>query len=458
MTSPAAKGTTPPTEPLQTPSSAELLASLKQLFPREIDLSLDRIERLLTALNLPQADLPPVIHVAGTNGKGSVIAFIRAIFEAAGKRVHSFTSPHLIDFHERIQLAGEGGSQPISDDLLTDVLQRTAAANNGEAITYFEVITAAAFLAFNSQPADFALLETGLGGRLDATNVVKRPLLTIITPISIDHTSYLGSTLAEIAYEKAGILKPGVTCVVAPQDDEALGVIEARAEELGAPLLVAGREWDAHEQHGRLVYQTAGELLDLPMPRLPGRHQIDNAACALTAARVCLDGTATEHALHDGLLSATWPARLDRLGPGPLYEHVHPETEIWLDGGHNAAAAVALARTMAELEERVPRPLHLVCGMMASKDARAFFDAFQGLSQWAGTVPILENANAFSADDLAQEARAMLIPAEATGGIAEALATSRAIAGDQPVRILIAGSLYLAGHVLRQHAGAANAS
>ena len=456
MTStPAAKGSEPPSEPSQAPSSAELLADLKHLYPREIDLSLGRIERLLASLGHPEADLPPVIHVAGTNGKGSVIAFIRAIFEAAGKKVHSFTSPHLVEFHERIQLAGQNGAEPISDGELTDVLQRAAKANDGQPITYFEIITAAAFLAFTSRPADVTLLETGLGGRLDATNVIARPLLTVITPISIDHTAYLGSSLAEIAGEKAGIMKPDVTCVLAPQDDEALRVIEARADELGTPLLVAGREWDAHEQHGRLIYQTADELIDLPIPRLQGRHQIDNAGCAITAARACLGAEATQHALHEGLLSTTWPARLERLGPGRLYENVHPQTEIWLDGGHNAAAAIALARSMAELEERVPRPLHLICGMMASKDALAFFDAFQGLSQWAGTVPIEGNANAFSARDLAGQARTMLIPAEAAQSVPEALATSRAIAGDQPVRVLIAGSLYLAGHVLKLHSGVA---
>lgn len=458
MTYTTARGEKPPAKPSKAPNSAELLDGLNHLYPKKIDLSLGRIERLLASLGHPEESLPPVVHIAGTNGKGSVIAFIRAFFEAVGKKVHSFTSPHLVDFHERIQLAGDQGAGPISDGDLIDTLLRTIEANDGQPITYFEITTAAAFLAFTSRPADVTLLETGLGGRLDATNVVARPLLTAITPISVDHTAYLGSSLTEIAREKAGILKPDVTCIVAPQHDEVLAVIEARAEELAAPLLVAGRDWNAYEQHGRLIYQTAGELLDLPLPRLLGRHQIENAGCAIAAARACLGDEARPDVLQEGLNSATWPARLERLGPGPLYENVHPQTEIWLDGGHNPAAAVALARTMAELEERVPRPLHLVCGMMGNKNARAFFEAFQGLSQWVGTVPIPGRNNAFSARDLAGEARAMQIPAEATHSVPLALATSRAIAGEQPVRILITGSLYLAGHVLKLHTHSVPAS
>lgn len=428
--------------------SAGLLEHFRHLHPKTIDLSLGRIERLLAALGNPEAALAPVVHIAGTNGKGSVIAFLRATLEAAGKRVHVLTSPHLVRFHERIELGGPGGGRPIGEAALADALARADAANAGEPITFFEITTAAALLAFAETPADFVLLETGLGGRLDATNVVARPSLTVITPVSIDHTQYLGDTLGEIAAEKAGILKPGVPCVVAPQEDEALAAIEARALSLQAPLLVAGREWQAHELHGHLVYQTAGELLDLPMPRLRGRHQIDNAGCAIAAARHCLGAGATPEVLQAGLTGARWPARLERLGTGPLHQHVHPQTEIWLDAGHNPAAAVALARSMAELEERVPRPLHLVCGMMSTKDAHSFFEAFQDLCQWVGTVPIPDNANAYEPVALAGIARSVQIPAEPFDGIAQALATSRSIAGDEPVRVLIAGSLYLAGHVL----------
>lgn len=403
----------------------------------------------------PEAALAPVIHVAGTNGKGSVIAFLQAILEAAGKRVHTLTSPHLIRFHERIQLSAPEGAKPIDEGYLIDILGRAEAANAEEPITIFEITTAAAFLAFADTPADFVLLETGLGGRLDATNVIAKPLASLITQVSIDHTRHLGSSLAEIAYEKAGIIKRDVPCIVAPQEDEALAVIEERAESLSAPLFVSGREWQAYEQHGRLIFQTAQEFLDLPMPRLQGRHQIDNAGCAIAAARICLQHEMTQDALAIGLETARWPARLDRLTRGPLVEAVHPQTEIWLDGGHNPAAAIALARAMAELEERVPRPLHLICAMMSNKDADGFFEPFQGLCQWVGSVPIPDNANAFQPGALADIAGKLEIPAEPFGSLDQALAASNAIAGDEPVRVLIAGSLYLAGHVLEQQARAA---
>jgi len=431
------------------PSTA-LLQRMQGLHPKSIDLSLGRIERLLSALGSPEQQLPPVVHVAGTNGKGSVIAFLKAMLEAAGMRVHTLTSPHLVHFHERIGLAGDSGNAPISEGNLVDVLQRAMAANGKEPITYFEITTAAAFLAFAETPADFVLLETGLGGRLDATNVVERPRLTVITPVSIDHTRFLGKTIAAVAAEKAGIIKPDVACVVAPQRREALDQIEDRAADLGAPLLVAGREWDAYEQHGRLIYQTPHELLDLPLPKLIGRHQIDNAATAISAALEILPRRGIEAALAKGLSTAQWPARLDLLPAGSLHAHVHPETEIWLDGGHNPAAAEVLARTMAELEERVPRPLHLVCGMMANKDADAFFHAFQGLAQWAGTLSIPGERNCFDGATLADTARANGIEAQAASDLTEALGLSQA-AASEPVRILICGSLYLAGHVLDSH-------
>ena len=432
-------------------ASTELLESLAHLYPKEIDLSLSRVERLLAALGNPEAELPPVVHVAGTNGKGSVIAFLKAILEASGKRVHTLTSPHLVRFHERIHLAAAGGALPISEDKLIDVLARAGQANSEQPITYFEITTAAAMLAFVETPADVVLLETGLGGRLDATNVIARPRLTIITSISIDHTRYLGATIAEIAREKAGILKPGVKCVVAPQELDGLAVIEARAEELGAPLCAAARDWSAHEQHGRLVYQTASELLDLPLPRLAGRHQIDNAGSAITAAREILGAEETPYAMQAGLKNAIWRGRLERLGHGPLHEHVHPQTEIWLDGGHNPAAAVVLAQTMAEFEERAPRPLHLVCGMMANKDASAFLRAFQGLSEWVETLPVPGRSNTYSAEALANAARGAGLKAEPAATIAQALTRSRERAPDLPMRVLITGSLYLAGHVLEAH-------
>jgi dihydrofolate synthase/folylpolyglutamate synthase len=431
--------------------SATLLRRMQELHPKSIDLSLGRIERLLLALGSPDQQFPQVVHVAGTNGKGSVIAFLKAMLEAAGMRVNTLTSPHLVRFHERIGLAGDSGNAPISEEYLVDVLGRAMAAKGKEPITFFEITTAAAFLAFAETPADFVILETGLGGRLDATNVFDQPRLTIITPISIDHTRFLGDKITAIADEKAGIIKPGVTCVVAPQRHEALDRIEQRASDLGSPLLVAGHDWDAYEQHGRLVYQTPDELLDLPLPKLIGRHQIDNAATAITAAQEILPRLGIEAALASGLSKAHWPARLDRLPPGQLHRHLHPQTEIWLDGGHNPAAAEVLARTMAELEERVPRPLHLICGMMADKDADAFFHAFQGLVQWAGTISIPGEPNCFDGTALADAAKANGIEAQAASDLTEALGLSQATALE-PVRILICGSLYLAGHALELHA------
>jgi dihydrofolate synthase / folylpolyglutamate synthase len=431
--------------------SDTLLERLKKLHPQSIDLSLGRIERLLAALGNPQDKLPPVVHVAGTNGKGSTLAFIRAIAESLGKGVHVYTSPHLVDFHERIVLAGAHGAAPISEDVLVDCLARAEAANGGELITLFEITTAAAFLAFTEAPADLLLLETGLGGRLDATNMVEKPLLTIITPISIDHVSFLGETLREIAGEKAGILKPGVACIVGRQDAEALDVIARRAEEIGAPLHVFGRDFDAYEQQGRLVFQTASRLLDLPLPRLAGRHQIDNAGTAIAVASVAFGDALTQRALEDGISSAHWPARLERLPIGGLHAYVAEGTEIWLDGGHNEAGGQVVANTLAELDERVPRPVHVIWGMMETKDARRFIAPFKGLVERIYTVTIPDEPNAFAAEPLAERARAEGFDAVAANSVPEALL--RSASGGEAARVMICGSLYLAGHVLKLHAG-----
>lgn len=431
-------------------SSDTLLERLKKLHPQSIDLSLGRLERLLGRLGHPEAKLPPVLHVAGTNGKGSFLAFTRAIAEGLGKGVHVYTSPHLVHFHERIVLAGPHGSAPIGEDLLVDCLARAEAANGGELITLFEITTAAAFLAFAETPADLLLLETGLGGRLDATNVVAQPLLTAITPISIDHVSFLGETLPEIAGEKAGILKQGVACVVGRQDPEAFRVIERRAEELGAALHVAGRDFDMYEQHGRLIFQTTTRLLDLPLPRLNGRHQIDNAGTAIAAASLLFGDALTTRALEHGLTRAEWPARMERLAPGGLHAYVADGTEIWLDGGHNPAGGQVTAHALAELDERVPRPVHLIFGMMDTKDAHAFIAPFKGLVERVYTVPIPDEPNAFDAEPLAEVARAEGFDVVAATSVPDALLRSQA-ALNEPGRVLICGSLYLAGHVLRLH-------
>ena len=437
--------------PLPVSGSTTLLERLKELHPQSIDLSLGRIERLLAALGHPQRRLPPVVHVAGTNGKGSLIAFVRAMAEALGKRVHVYTSPHLVDFHERIVLAGPHGGEPITEERLVDCLARAEAANSGELITLFEITTAAAFLAFADVPADLLLLETGLGGRLDATNLVDKPLATAITTISIDHVSFLGHTLSAIAGEKAGILKPGVPCIVSRQEREALAVIEARAEEIGASLHVFGRDFDVFEQHRRLIFQTPTRLLDLPLPRLAGRHQIDNAGAAIATASVVFGEALSMDALEQGLTQAEWPARLERLPAGALYTHVDEDTEIWLDGGHNAAGGQAIAHALAELDERVPRTVHLIWGMMETKDAHAFIAPFKGLVERIYTVPIPEEQNAFGTDALAEIAVSEGFTVTAAKSVPQALLQSRA-AFSQPGRVLICGSLYLAGHAFKLHA------
>ena len=432
------------------PISALLLARLMGLHPQSIDLSLDRIERLLEALGSPERQLPPVVHVAGTNGKGSLIAFLRAISEGRGCRVHSYISPHLVSFHERIVLADEAGAAPISEDALVDYLSRVEDANGGRSITHFEITTAAAFLAFSEAPADLLLLETGLGGRLDATNVVERPKLTVITPISIDHVSFLGGTIAAIAREKAGIIKPGVPCIVGRQHSEALAVIAERAKAVGAPLYVFGRDFDVSVRDGRLLFQSQSRLINLPVPRLAGAHQIENAALAIAAACVLFDENLSVCALERGLREATWPARFQRLDDGDLSACVSSGTELLLDGGHNPAAACVIGKALDELAACDPRDVHLIWGMMEAKDAQSVIAPFRGRVSRVYTVPIPDEPNAFSAADLAGIASREGFDAIPTSGVVQALRLSQA-GMRPPGRVLIFGSLYLAGHVLRTH-------
>jgi dihydrofolate synthase/folylpolyglutamate synthase len=434
--------------------SDKLLADLKLLHPKLIDLSLGRIERLLAKLGNPHEKLPPVVHIAGTNGKGSTTAFLKAMLSAAGLRVHVYTSPHLVRFHERIELAGpDGVSQPIGEDQLVDVLTRTQAVNDGDDITQFEITTAAAFLAFAETPADVILLEVGLGGRLDATNVIKRPALTIITPVSMDHAEKLGHTIGLIAAEKAGILKRGVPCIVAQQEDEALAVIVDTALRTGAKAIVWGQDFDAFEQNGRLVVQTETRVLDLPLPALVGRHQIVNAGTAVTAALQIEALRQNEAAIERGLLTAKWPARMQRLDSGPLPDLLGRNSELWLDGGHNPSAGIALAQTLADLEERAPKPLYLICGMMGLKDATGFLSPFRGLVRHIVTVPIPGAHEApFTPEALAEVANQSDLSADSANDVESALKRIELL--DQaPKRVLICGSLYLAGHVLARQEG-----
>ncbi|MEQ8257792.1 MAG: folylpolyglutamate synthase/dihydrofolate synthase family protein [Roseovarius confluentis] len=420
------------------PTSDVILDRMMALHPKIIDLTLDRVWRLLEALGNPQNDLPPVIHIAGTNGKGSTLAMIRAGIEGAGKTAHAYTSPHLARFHERIRLAGE----LITEPHLTEVLDECYAANGGDPITYFEITTCAAILAMSRTPADYTLLEVGLGGRLDATNVVAKPALTIITPVSMDHEQYLGDTLAKIAGEKAGILKRGVTCIVGPQDEEGMDAIEAAAQRLGAPLLAHGQHWHVTTERGRLIYQDETGLRDLPLPNLPGAHQYENAGGAIAALRHLHLGDA---ALEAAVTHAHWPARMQRLSTGPLAEAA-PQAELWLDGGHNPAAGRALAAHLASLP---PRPTHLVCGMLNTKDISGYLSPLAGVAQSLTAISIPGEANTLPADATATAAANVGL---SSGTAANARAAIEDIAAKDPTaRILICGSLYLAGAILREN-------
>jgi dihydrofolate synthase / folylpolyglutamate synthase len=425
------------------------VARLTALHPKLIDLTLDRMWRILDALDHPERRLPPVIHVAGTNGKGSTIAFMRAVLEAAGLSVHVYTSPHLVRFNERFRLGRTGDGRLASDDELAEALAECERANAGAPITVFEITTAAGLLLFARHPADVLLLEVGLGGRLDATNVIDRPLACVITPVSFDHAEHLGNSVGAIAGEKAGILKPGVPAIVAAQPREALAVIERQAARVKAPVRIAGEDWTATEERGRLVYQDDAGLLDLPAPKLYGRHQFENAGVAIAALRAVADLKLPAEAFETGIARADWPARMQRLAQGPLAALIPPGSELWLDGGHNADGGRAIANALADLEERVSRPLVLVIGMLASKDCDGFLRNFAGLARRIVAVPIPNQEKSLPAESIAEAARNAGIPAESGEDIAAALAATARFELDPPPRILITGSLYLAGEVLK---------
>ena len=425
----------------------KLLARLFTLHRNTIELSLDRIHRLLVALGSPEMHCPPVIHVAGTNGKGSTIAFMRAILEAEGKRVHVYTSPHLVRFHERIRLGRKGGGRLVDDDVLFAALNACEQANQGQPITFFEVTTAAAFKLFSEHPAEYVLLETGLGGRFDATNVVTRPRATVITPISIDHPEFLGPTIDKIASEKAGILKADSPTIVGVQQDLAIAVLERQAKRVGAPLHLAARDYNFREENGRLVYEDERGLLDLPLPRLLGHHQHQNAATAIATLRT-IEPSLPSASFEVGMARTEWPARLQNLNFGHVTSLVPAGSEIWLDGGHNPDAGRALAQAMAEFEDRTPRPLVVICGSLASKDTSGFLQPFRGLAQEVLAVPVNADQYAKPAANVAAAANANGFPAAVCDSVKSALLFLAARDWQTPPRILIAGSLYLAGEVL----------
>jgi dihydrofolate synthase/folylpolyglutamate synthase len=433
----------PPSPPL-----GELIARLSALHPRLIDLDLARMHRLLQRLDHPERKLPPVIHVAGTNGKGSTIAYLRAILEAASLRVHAFTSPYLVRINECFRLGAADGGVLAGDDELRAALEHCERVNNGEPITIFEIETAAAFWLFAQHPADAVLLEVGLGGRLDATNVIDRPAAAVIAPVSMDHTEFLGDTLMTIAREKAAIIKHDVPVICAEQPPEAMAEIEAQAKRMQAPLHAAGQQWHVIVERGRLVYQDDRGLMDLAAPKLFGRHQFDNAGLAIATLRALQALKIGAAAFESGIVSAEWPARMQRLASGALVDLAPGGCEIWLDGGHNAEGGRVVAAALGDLEERVSRPLVVIVGMMGNKDAGGFLANFAGLTRHIIAVPITDRDNAMSPDRLADAARQFGMRVETAAGVEAALRSLARLAYEVPPRILLTGSLYLAGQVL----------
>jgi dihydrofolate synthase/folylpolyglutamate synthase len=426
----------------------ELIARLSALHPKRVDLDLERMHRLLQRLGHPERKLPPVIHVAGTNGKGSTIAYLRAILEAAGLRVHAYTSPYLVRVNECFRIGQAGGGVFVDDDELRAALEHCERVNAGAPITIFEIETAAAFSLFGQHPADVVLLEVGLGGRLDATNVIDAALASVIAPVSMDHSEFLGDTLTAIAGEKAGIIKRGVPVICAEQPPEAMAAIEAQARRLRAPLHSAGQEWHVNVERGRLVYQDDRGLMDLAAPKLFGRHQFDNAGLAIATLRAQNTFRIEPAAFEAGIVTAEWPARMQRLAAGRLAEQGPQGCEIWLDGGHNAEGGRVAAAALGDLEERVSRPLVVIVGMMASKDASSFLANFAGLTRHIIAVQIPDRDNAMPPDRLADAARVLGMRVEISGSVETALHSLARLAYEVPPRILITGSLYLAGHVL----------
>ena len=426
----------------------DLIARLSQLHPRRIDLGLERMQRLLERLDHPERRLPPVIHVAGTNGKGSTVAYLRAILEASGYRVHAFTSPYLVRLNECYRLGRAGGGVLVDDAELNAAFDRCERANAGEAITLFEIETAAAFDLFARHPADAVLLEVGLGGRLDATNVIERPAASVISSVGIDHIEFLGSSMRSIAAEKAGIIKRGVPVICAHQEADALDEIENSARRQRAPLHRAGQEWHVGVERGRLVYQDDRGLLDLAAPRLFGRHQFDNAGLAVATLRA-IDAFRIEPSAYEaGVANAEWPARMQRLAAGPLVDQGPVGGEIWLDGGHNEEGGRVAAAALGDLEERVSRPLVIIVGMMANKDAAGFLANFAGLTRHIIAVTIPGRDGAMPVDRLMDAARVFGMRVESAASVEAALRAVAQLAYETPPRILITGSLYLAGHVL----------
>ena len=417
-----------------------VLDRLLSLHPKIIDLTLDRVTRLLKKLNNPEDKISQVVHIAGTNGKGSTQAFLRAAIESSGESAHVYTSPHLTRFHERIRVAGS----LISENVLADILNECELANNGKPITYFEITTCAAFLIFSRIKADYTLLEVGLGGRLDATNILKKPKLTIITPISMDHVQFLGSTIEQIANEKAGIMKEGITCIVGHQSKDAIDVIKKRAIELKSKLKIYGEHWQVYAKSDKLIFKDAMGFLELPLPKLIGQHQIENAGTAIAAMR---ELSIPDEACKESMKSVYWPARMQRLESGPLVKMAN-ESEIWLDGGHNQAAGIAISNALEQLPKG--RTNILICGMLKTKDLKAFLNPLFNSAKFLYGIRIQGEENSNSAETIVNQAREIGFSAFKTQKVSDAIL--QIIKAHPNSRIIICGSLFLAGKILQDNA------
>ncbi|GAB4357798.1 MAG: folylpolyglutamate synthase/dihydrofolate synthase family protein [Oricola sp.] len=454
MTIPAERRNGPAADGGEGEAAEREIDALMQLHPKGFDLSLDRITSLLEKLGNPQDRMPPVIHIAGTNGKGSCAAFCRALLEADGKSVHVHTSPHLVRWHERFRIGrtGEPG-RLVGDDALAAAVRRVADANDGAQITVFEILTAVMFVLFSEHPADAAIVEVGLGGRFDATNVIAKPAVSVIMPIGLDHQAYLGDRIELIAMEKAGIMKAGAPVVIGYQDNEvAREVLIGTAERLGCPLAVYGQDFYAFEEHGRMAFQSEAGLMDLPLPKLAGRHQLANAAAALAAVSLAGFPVGQESA-EKAMETASWPARMQRIAEGRFPALLPEGSELWLDGGHNPHAALMIAETLAGMQDRSERPLLMVTGMINTKDATGYFHAFEGMARHVFTVPVAGSEAGVDPVELAEDAEAAGLTAQPMKSVAEVL---RLIGEgwnrlEPPPRVLVGGSLYLAGDVLREN-------
>ena len=432
-------------------SAKSAINRLLEIHPKGFDLSLGRITDLLAKLGSPHLSIPPAFHIAGTNGKGSTAAFLRAIVEAAGKTVHVHTSPHLVNWTERYRLGAPGGGHLVSDAMLEEAVNRVAEANGGKPITVFEIMSAVGFVLFSEHPADYSIMEVGLGGRFDATNVIENPAVSVITPVDLDHMMHLGNTVEKIAFEKAGIIKHGIPVVVAEQQEPALDVIRARAGELNAPLIAARQDFDWYEQAGRLVYQDEHGLLDLPLPRLKGAYQLTNAATAIATTRAVLPGL-ENGVFEQAMQSVQWPGRFERLPEGRLAEALSGKTpEIWIDGGHNPQAAGMLVSELEKLQARDGKKCCLLTGMLTTKEPAEFLTGFRELAEFAVTVPVPDSEAGFPPEELARIASDCGLQAQSANSIEEGLQLCIERMQDEPARILICGSLYLIGEVLKQN-------